>query len=164
MNLKAVSLACSLLLGGSLATAADHPIGTFGPGSIFMTTSSFGAQTDIDDDWLFSLSASSGYLLGFILNTYETGGIESFSATLSGPNGFSVPWTVEPVSTLNGQGAVYEGYGLSPGNYVLHVYGKTTLAGDYTVGFAAAVPEPSTYAMLLAGLALAGFAARRRMR
>jgi hypothetical protein len=29
-------------------------------------------------------------------------------------------------------------------------------------GFAAAVPEPETYAMLLAGLGLLGFTARRR--
>jgi hypothetical protein len=33
---------------------------------------------------------------------------------------------------------------------------------QYGAGAAAAVPEPETYAMLLAGLGLLGFAARRR--
>ncbi len=44
-----------------------------------------------------------------------------------------------------------------PGNF-----GLLDGIGDNAVGFAAAVPEPETYAMLLAGLGLMGTIARRR--
>ena len=49
------------------------------------------------------------------------------------------------------------GYALIPG--VLHAYkaSATDLAG-----YLAPVPEPETYAMLLAGLGLVGFMARRK--
>jgi hypothetical protein len=45
------------------------------------------------------------------------------------------------------------------GQSVRPVYG---ISGTLTVGSITAVPEPETYAMLLAGLGLLGFAARRR--
>lgn len=58
------------------------------------------------------------------------------------------------------------------GNFYQYVIGYNDSAGaatlgdwdDFVVGvnFTAAVPEPETYAMLLAGLGLLGFAARRR--
>jgi hypothetical protein len=41
-------------------------------------------------------------------------------------------------------------------------YNKTTAQIYAMDGLAQAVPEPETYAMLLAGLGLTGFAARRR--
>ncbi|MDP2070721.1 FxDxF family PEP-CTERM protein [Methylotenera sp.] len=54
---------------------------------------------------------------------------------------------------------------LSAGNYQVNFkYGiNTNQVGTYLGGVSvAAVPEPETYAMLLAGLGLIGFAARRR--
>ena len=50
--------------------------------------------------------------------------------------------------------------GTVPGLYQLQVVG--TGSGFYSGSIAAAVPEPETYAMLLAGLGLLGFSARRR--
>ena len=56
--------------------------------------------------------------------------------------------------------------GAAPGSYTLSVAGyKVNLArsGSYAGNIAIApVPEPETYAMLLAGLGLLGFSARRR--
>jgi hypothetical protein len=55
---------------------------------------------------------------------------------------------------------------LSAGNYTLQVrgYAADTTAGSYSgnIGIAAAVPEPETIAMLLAGLGLIGVVSRRR--
>jgi hypothetical protein len=56
-------------------------------------------------------------------------------------------------------------YGLSSGTYTLTVTGTVvgtqggSYGGDIVV---AAVPEPETYAMLMAGLGLVGCVARRR--
>ena len=55
---------------------------------------------------------------------------------------------------------------LSAGSYTLQVrgYAADTTAGSYSgnIGIAAAVPEPETIAMLLAGLGLIGVVSRRR--
>ena len=49
------------------------------------------------------------------------------------------------------------GYALIPG--VLHAYKASTTD---LIGYLAPVPEPETYATLLAGLGLVGFMARRK--
>ncbi len=54
------------------------------------------------------------------------------------------------------------GYGLIPG--VLHAYKISAADLGNLGGYTAPVPEPETYAMLLAGLGLVGFVARRRQR
>ncbi len=54
---------------------------------------------------------------------------------------------------------------LAAGNYFYEVTGNVTgsVGGSYTLSSTvSAVPEPETYAMLLAGLGLVGFSARRR--
>ena len=56
--------------------------------------------------------------------------------------------------------------GAVPGAYTLNVNGHKTsnLAGSYTGNVVVSpVPEPKTYAMMLLGLGLMGFSARRRM-
>lgn len=59
--------------------------------------------------------------------------------------------------------------GQVPGNYTLTLIGykvNSALSGSYSGNIAidpvSAVPEPETYAMMLAGLGLLGFSARRR--
>ena len=54
---------------------------------------------------------------------------------------------------------------LAAGNYTYHVYGTPSSFGDSMpeITFnSAVVPEPETYAMLMAGLGVVGFAARKR--
>jgi hypothetical protein len=53
---------------------------------------------------------------------------------------------------------------MSAGPYYLSVSGLAdgSSGGQYMLSITAAVPEPETYALLLAGLALVGFVARRR--
>ncbi len=47
--------------------------------------------------------------------------------------------------------------------YVAGNFGLLNGIGDNAVGFAPAIPEPETYAMMLAGLGLIGFIGRRRL-
>ncbi|MDN3921878.1 FxDxF family PEP-CTERM protein [Roseateles violae] len=78
----------------------------------------------------------------------ETGTTALFSAAFGGTTAKSGTWL------------------LDPGTYVYAIGGLASASAGYvltsaTVGVAA-VPEPETYAMLLAGLGVVGFLARRR--
>ena len=164
MKLKAMSIACSLLLGSGAAVAMDYSLGTLTPGSHLVGTGVIDTQSSFEDNWRFSIGTTTSDFLGAIFNAAANGSIGSFSATLSGPNGFSTTWDIDPYPQYGGQGGSFESFGLVAGDYVLHVSGITTAASSYNVAFAAApVPEPESYAMILAGLGLIGFMARRRV-
>jgi len=60
--------------------------------------------------------------------------------------------------TMTFEGYTYEEAGLIPGNYTWTLAGS----GDTVVMQVAAIPEPSTYAMALAGIACGGFSTWRR--
>lgn len=51
-----------------------------------------------------------------------------------------------------------------PGTYELRLIGSTTQTASYsgTLDFSAAVPEPGTWALLLAGFGMVGYSMRRR--
>lgn len=62
-----------------------------------------------------------------------------------------------------GISSYYGSYDVPNGQSFVHnQYGNYTTFTSHAVSAIAAVPEPETYAMLLAGLGLVGFAARRR--
>lgn len=96
----------------------------------------------------------------FSLYTYDTanhrlGTLVAQGTRDSGGNG----------STASEHWSFAGGWNQSPGDYALYIQGGSsavvggTYAGDFSV---LAVPEPETWAMLLAGLGLVGFSARRR--
>ncbi len=97
-------------------------------------------------------------------NTQSLYDINGLTANLySGSNGGAF------MATLNGSGTdqVNGSFGLTTGNdYSILVSGTPigTSGGMYAYAFTATVPEAETYAMMLAGLGLVGFMARRRTR
>jgi hypothetical protein len=53
-------------------------------------------------------------------------------------------------------------FGANEQGWVVQNGGTNSSANVYVISFAAPVPEPETYAMMLAGLGLMGFMVRRR--
>jgi hypothetical protein len=85
------------------------------------------------------------HMSGFYIGTSPT----SVSWTIGNAGMFSSVW-----QALEGTGSNYDFYlGTNRGSWAANAY-----------GVAAPVPEPETYAMMLAGLGLLGFAAARRKR
>lgn len=104
-------------------------------------------------------------ITGFSLNKYS-GALSNVTSTVFGINeGVSIdPVTHLPLPKVKDSWSL-DGASLSMGTYFLQVNGKVlgvqggSYGGDVTIS---AVPEAETYAMLLAGLGLVGFVARRK--
>ena len=140
---------------------------------LFMTGNAHAFSYDFGTDPT-TLSGSFALPTGFSANAL------SFQLTTPSNANFSV-WTSSPFSMAIGQ--LYEGvfnpiaqifaYGVTPsyynldlaaGNYAFFIYGASFVSGStFNIdGVVTAVPEPETYLMLLAGLAMIGFVMRRR--
>ncbi|MYM26426.1 PEPxxWA-CTERM sorting domain-containing protein [Duganella sp. FT135W] len=85
-------------------------------------------------------------------SVYQIGSTATFSITLG---------NVSVGDNTVGISSYFGGYTPSQ-QFVNNQYGNYTTFSTIGKSAIAAVPEPETYAMLLAGLGLVGFAARRR--
>jgi hypothetical protein len=169
MNLKSVVLAAALAVSGAGVWAAGGPVSPT-PSASFSNTVG-GAFTDI---WTFNLGTASA-VAASITNvevsfaSLSMGGIVGFSAWLNGK------LLVGPTSAVTTDGLtvttqVLAGGSILPaGMYQLKVSGTGITGASASYGgnivatpVAAPIPEPETYAMLLAGLGVVGFVARRR--
>jgi hypothetical protein len=154
MNLKKIAAAVALTsLFASGAALADDQEVTFESGSTVASFNKLGTTLAGGDDVLTFVGLASG--------TYD------FTLTLSGQ------YTTLTSITLNGVvGTIYAGgkvlfadvVGTGTTPFVLSLVGSTsksaaTYSGELSV---TAVPEPETYALLLAGLGAVAFVARRR--
>ena len=143
---------------GSVETGYNASFWNTGVASSFIDFVSFGfpaGSSGIGDANVISLSSRS--FTNVQLTSFTLW--ESLSGVLS-TGVISDSGTQATLSFLGGQ---------VPGDYTLRVAGykiNTALAGSYSGNIAispvSAVPEPETYAMLIAGLGLIGFMARRR--
>jgi hypothetical protein len=164
-SLKALAFAASLILTSLTANAAVTKSADLDPSpdSEFYNFSSAGTVGKSFSDYL---------ALSFI-------GERDLVASLSGTSTRTIAFTafnlvdsdlttILSAGTFTNVGPRLAFGGLeslnSLGNYFIHIAGVSTGAAGYTgtISLESPVPEPETYAMMLVGLGLLGFAARRR--
>ncbi len=162
MKIKPLLLAAALALSGFTATsshAVNYPINLIGP-TDGIYVSPFSAVVtgagDFSDVFTFTPAISGLSFSTIISNLFRSSSITFTSVSING-NPFSL-------STLNGVSGGSSGLVSLTAPLVLSVFGTSTgPVGSYSGNFAiAAIPEPETYAMMLAGLGLVGFMVRRR--
>ena len=181
LNKTAVATAVgvfSLCFGGAANAVVDSPFGSsFGTLSAPASVSFGGHQdgpgvnlsADGQDAVSFSVSNTAGSNSGTIASAIDGNGWASFSTSLWDSSIQLVAGTV----TSLGAGAWSSIFNYAPltvagSPYSIHIDGVTlststqaSYGGSMTIS---PIPEPETYAMLLAGLGLMGFVARRRQR
>ncbi len=162
MKLKSILLAAMLAVstGGALAEDYTPPSISLNGGPVNWTTSLGTSHTagDFTDTYTFTYSGLPGLATGFFANFTSSGGdIDFGSATLNGIN----------LNVVNAgaqfSASYYNNIPVS-GILTLIINGSTTGGASYagTLDVTSPVPEPETYGMLLAGLGVVGFLARRR--
>ncbi len=119
---------------------------------------SFNVNGGFSDDYTFTVGSDigvSGVVWGYKLDGLSFSGISDFSITLS--NGL--------YDIITGFGKTYDAF-LTAGDYTMNLSGYAgPFGGQY--GFnttVSPVSEPGVLALMLAGLGIVGFAAKRRMR
>lgn len=166
MKFKSFAAATAIALSSIGANAATYSIGdltSLGDDGYFFS-SSFSARSSFSDIYNFSISGGENFFgaIASKVSAKASQSLTSFSGTLTGGNGFSQ--SLSSFSVGLSQGLSFTD-NLVAGSYSLALSGTSQAGGSYSLTLMAApVPEPETYAMLLAGLGLMGAIARRRNR
>lgn len=166
-----------LLAGAGSANAGIYIVGnlTSMGGDGYDSVISFPASS-FSDVFTFNISSGDNTFSGAAskLSLKSTQLIDTFAANLTGPASFSQAWTYSNISARGAQVQVLSYDGLLPsGSYELTLTGNphNYKAGNYEILLSASapvvietapIPEPETYALLLAGLGLMGTIVRRR--
>lgn len=142
----------------SSAWAVGGPLSFVGPNASFSSNVS-GVFSDI---WTFTVAPPGATAAASATNIalFGGGGIASFAGVLASmPLGLSVvPTPPVVVSVLSGFSGT-----LTPGAYSLTISGNAGSGASYGGNVVLTpIPEPETYALLLAGLGVVGFVAARR--
>lgn len=153
MKLKPLAVAALLATSASAFAATD--LGTLGSDPVFFNGSGSGF---VFDTFTFTLSEMSNLRIDVTdLKFPPTWSFGNFGIAL-------LDSTFNKIGGANGtDGLSFSG--LAAGTYALAVTGFTSgsMGGAYAGVLAAApVPEPETYALMLAGLGIVGFIASRR--
>jgi PEP-CTERM motif len=162
---QAVVASAAVLLFSS-ANAADYtrPGVMAADDSFAYNSGTILADATFLDKITFTTSALSNYVTVTVENTFTgtADKIQFFLADLKFPDTSIAPLSYD----FDSGSQYYADYFINAaGTYVLTVSGTaSTLASGYTatIGTVAAIPEPETYALMLAGLAVVGFVGSRR--
>lgn len=161
MKLKTISAATLLALSSLAASAATFDLGTLdssAPDTSSGVSSKFALNAVISDTWNFTLDTASLVSFGAQQSfTSMSGAIQNFSGVLVG-YGSLLSITIPTQANLSWSGT------LAAGTYSVDITGLSAAKNSqYTATLSATpVPEPETYALLLAGLGVIGFVASRR--
>lgn len=162
--LKTIALVSALFAAQS-AMAATYDFGVMGPPDTKTITASADSIFGDTDTFKFSINASAnatGSAPDVAISWIKLTGVEVWSVKLLNSSGVQVgatDYTTESFAFSNLAAGAYK--------LVVTTFGNTnykvTLSTAATVTTATAVPENDAYAMMLAGLGLVGFAARRKI-
>lgn len=179
-SLKLTAVAAVLAAASTGAYATTTPLGTVSTSvPTTFTGTVLGSEQSFSDIFTFTLSepnVSSGYsVVNFPVDIPDVGTLGTVLSTMAlvsygadntqGTSDDQVLASVVLPSTGNTQDHLSLAWnGPLTGGHYLAIGGVTSgsLGGIYSGSIAAAVPEPETYAMLLAGLGLMGAVVRRR--
>ncbi|MFM9434596.1 hypothetical protein ACFDR9_001655 [Janthinobacterium sp. CG_23.3] len=166
MNTKSVLAAMLVAGAGFMAQSAHAAVPTFTQALTLVDSSSdfghdiAGKGTSFVDHFTFNIGTGAELDGGFYANQGRVDGakitgfnlLNSLGAIVLSGSGAGGAWTIGSAT-------------IASGSYALEVIGSVTgnVHGSYAGTLnVSAVPEPETYGMLLAGLGLVGFAARRK--
>lgn len=158
LKLSSLALATALAVGSTGALAAGGPIDLSSGSAFFGSTPTAGGFSDL---FTFTLTTASTLTASITSPVSGTQDVDISFAAVTGPGGaFSFTSVLaDPFETLTLSTPL-----LSAGAYSLTVVGTNTPSiGSYGGSIAVTpVPEPETYALMLAGLGVMGFVAARR--
>lgn len=171
-SLKVLALVAALFASQS-AMATVYNLGDMGPpGSISQKSDDLGSSANFQDQFTFSLSAQAATVFGSApdVEIKISGDKEKINIT-NVTLWFGTVGAADKVKVdLDKSKEGFSFKNIAAGNYFIQVDGNSKGPLDsglfYTLNLATtaatAVPENDVYAMMLAGLGLVGFAARRR--
>lgn len=173
-SIKAIAFAVTLATG-SIANAATHDIGTISPGTTFSDYVSVPRLGVFEDFYNFSLQTEGKsdvtrtitFTIDDALNQARSGFIGLTRGLYDAATNTQIPWNSFDATTQR-----YFYNPIAAGNYYFKVSGNGWRDADFVapprynamLNISAAVPEPQTYAMLLAGLGILGTVIQRRAR
>jgi len=171
--LAGMGLVASLAFAASSASAAVN-LGVLSAGPTGLSASVNAPTGSYAEDFTFSIVppplSAYGQLINFaiagISGTFTSGTIALYSGA---PGSGTLLGSIDPLAVFPGVAlGDTPTVGLVPGNYYVHLAGNVTdpLGANFTLGVfgAAAVPEPATWATMIAGLGMLGAALRFRSR